>query len=63
LRLALGIRGEIGEDEEFPSGGAPARSLRDRTRSSVCFVEFAVAAMGIRLDNASEVDPENWTGS
>jgi hypothetical protein len=32
LRLALCIRGEIGEDEEFPPGMTPARGLRDRTR-------------------------------
>jgi hypothetical protein len=32
LRLALRIRGEIGEDVELPSGMTPARGLRDRTR-------------------------------
>ncbi len=50
-RLASGVSGDIGEDEELAAGMAPARRLQDGARTSAVGVQLAVATIGIGLED------------
>jgi hypothetical protein len=49
LRLAAGVGGDIGHDEERPAGMHPARRLNEGTRLAVGLVQLVVSAKGIGL--------------
>jgi hypothetical protein len=52
LRLAPGIGGDIGQDEERPAGMHPARRFDDRPRLAIGLIQLVVAAISVSLEDA-----------
>jgi hypothetical protein len=51
-RLAMLLRGDVGEHEELAPGVGPARRLEDRSGTSLGAIERAKAGIGVRLQDA-----------
>ncbi len=54
LGLARSVGLDVGQDEELAARMAPARRLRDGSGNAAGFVELAITAIGVGLQNAGE---------